>query len=298
MNAEPAFALVVPFFNEERNVKPVCHELKKTLQERLVGGELVLIDDGSNDTTGAILDELAADWPGCRVYHLERNQGQAAALLFAFSKTTAPVIVTMDGDGQNDPCDIPKLLAQLDKADMVVGARVARKDSWVRRYISRVANRVRANCLGDGVSDSGCALKVFRREVASAFIPIRTLYSFMPALAVAAGFRVTEEPVNHRCREHGRSRYTVRSFLLLPIIDFLGVAWFSSRRCNRGSRELPALDANTFGNQQSLALSQSNIDPIDVHAITTRQGPPQGKADTVATDDYRLSPVSHEPWLA
>ena len=209
MNAGLSFAVVVPFFNEERNVGPVCRELRKIVRKQLSGGELVLIDDGSNDATGAILDELAVNWPECRVYHFERNQGQSAALLFAFSKTTAPVIVTMDGDGQNDPRDIPKLLARLDEADMVVGAR-ARKDSWVRRYISRVANRVRANWLGDRVSDSGCALKAFRREVASAFIPIRTLYSFMPALAVAAGFRVTEEPVNHRCREHGSSRYTVR----------------------------------------------------------------------------------------
>jgi len=246
MHAGPSFTVVVPFFNEERNVEPVCHELKEILQKQLPQGELVLVDDGSNDATGAILDELAVNWPECRVYHFERNQGQSAALLFAFSKTTAPVIVTMDGDGQNDPRDISKLLARLDEADMVVGARVSRKGSWVRRCISRVANRVRANWLGDRVSDSGCALKAFRREVTSAFIPIRTLYSFMPALAVEAGFRVAEEPVNDRCRQYGSSRYTVRSFLLFPIIDFIGVAWFNSRRCNWRSREVPALDANGF----------------------------------------------------
>src|SRR5207237_8345434 len=109
---------------------------------------------------------------------------------------------------------------------MVVGIRVKRKDSWLRRKISRIANAIRANILHDGVSDTGCGLKVFRREVVTAFIPIKTLYSFMPALAVAAGFRVVEEPVNHRPRQHGSSKYAVTSFLLLPVLDFLGLRWF------------------------------------------------------------------------
>ena len=240
MNRRPSFALVVPFFNEERNVEPVCDELKEILQKELSGGELVLIDDGSSDATGAILDRLTSTWPECRVYHLDRNQGQSAALLFAFGKTTAPVIVTMDGDGQNDPRDISKLLARLDDADMVVGARVARKDSWLRRCISRVANLVRARLFKDSLSDSGCALKAFRREVTDAFIPLRTLYAFMPTLALGAGFRVVEQPVNHRYRKHGRSRYSARNFLLFPIVDFIRLAWFNFRRCDRRCGEVSA----------------------------------------------------------
>jgi len=236
MSKRPSFAVVVPFFNEEQNIEPVCDELAEILQTELPGGELVLIDDGSNDATGARLDKVAVKWPECRVYHLDRNEGQSAALLFGFKRTTAPVIVTMDGDGQNDPHDISKLIARLDEADMVVGARVARKDSWLRRYMSRVANRVRANLFKDGLSDSGCALRVFRREVTSAFIPIKALYAFMPTLAIAAGFRVIEQPVNHRYRKHGRSRYTARSFFFYPIIDFVGLAWFISRRCDRKRR--------------------------------------------------------------
>ena len=239
MTGSPSFAVVVPFFNEEEGIATVCAELKEVLGEQLPGGEIFLVDDGSSDTTGAKLDAFAHGWPECRVFHLAENQGQSAALLFAFDRVTAPVIVTMDGDGQNDPRDIPRLLERLDEADMVVGARVDRKDSWARRKISRIANRVRSHWLGDGVSDSGCALKVFRREVASAFIPVRTLYSFMPALAVAAGFRVAEVPVNHRPRRHGRSRYSVKSFLLFPIIDFIGIGWFCSRRCRHGARRQP-----------------------------------------------------------
>jgi Glycosyl transferase family 2/Peptidase propeptide and YPEB domain len=231
MNGKPSFALVIPFFNEEKNVGIVCGELRSLLESQLADSEVVLVDDGSSDQTGAKLDEIARNWPACRVFHFKKNQGQSAALLFGFSKTNAPVLVTMDGDGQNDANDIPKLLGRLREADMVVGARINRQDSWVRRKISRIANLVRSSALGDGVSDSGCALKVFRREVVGAFIPIKTLYSFMPALAVAAGFRVVEQPVNHRPRAHGDSRYSVRSFLLLPIVDFIGLKWFRSRRC-------------------------------------------------------------------
>ena len=231
MIGNPSFAVVVPFFNEEGNAGIVCRELRSLLEAELPDGEVILIDDGSSDRTGANLDEIARNWTACSVFHLEENRGQSAALLFGFSKTTAPVVVTMDGDGQNDPHDIPKLLARLEEADMVVGARMERQDSWMRRKISRIANRVRSTWLGDGVSDAGCALKVFRREVVSAFIPIRTLYSFMPSLAVAAGFRVVEEPVKHRRRQHGDSKYSVRSFLILPIIDCLGLRWFRARRC-------------------------------------------------------------------
>ncbi|MEO5719347.1 MAG: glycosyltransferase family 2 protein [Chthoniobacterales bacterium] len=239
MSGNLAFAVVVPFFNEEKTVAGVCRELHEVLENALTDGEVILIDDGSSDRTGAALDEIAQGWMACRVYHLAENQGQSAALLFGFAKTTAPVLVTMDGDGQNDPHDIPKLLARLEEADMVVGARVDRQDTWARRKISRVANLIRSDGLGDGVSDSGCALKVFRREVVNAFIPIRTLYSFMPALAVAAGFRVVEEPVRHRARLGGTSKYTVRSFLLLPIVDFLGLRWFRARRCRVAPRSLP-----------------------------------------------------------
>ncbi len=228
---EPLFSVVIPFFNEKENIAAVCQELRLVLQTMLPGGEVILIDDGSTDGTDGIMDRLTVSWPEFRVYHLPGNGGQSAALLFGFRKALAQVIVTMDGDGQNDPRDIPRLFGRLRAADMVVGIRTERADSWARRKISRVANLIRAHWLRDGVSDAGCALKVFRREVADAFIPIRTLYSFMPALAVAAGFQVLEEPVTHRPRPHGRSRYTIRSFLLLPIVDFIGLSWFSARRC-------------------------------------------------------------------
>jgi dolichol-phosphate mannosyltransferase len=136
----------------------------------------------------------------------------------------------MDGDGQNCPADVPGLLAGRGNADMIVGIRQNRQDSWLRRKISRLANAVRSRILGDGMRDGGCALKVFRREVVSSFIPIRTLYSFMPAMAVAAGFRVVEAPVTHRARGGGKSNYGLQVFLWRPVLDLLGVWWFSRRR--------------------------------------------------------------------
>ncbi len=246
MNQTPAIAVVVPFFNEAGNLETFCAELREVITQELSAVEVALINDGSSDETGAKLDAIARNWPEARAFHFRENRGQSAALLFGFSKTTAPIIVTLDGDGQNDPHDIPRLLARLAEADMVVGVRVDRQDSWMRRRISRIANQVRSDLLGDGLSDAGCALKAFGREVADAFIPIRTLYSFMPALAVAAGFRVVEEPVRHRARAHGVSRYTTASFLFLPIVDFIGLRWFRARRC-RGAGSSRFRNSPTIG---------------------------------------------------
>jgi glycosyltransferase involved in cell wall biosynthesis len=160
----------------------------------------------------------------------ERNHGQAAALLVGMRQARGVVIVTLDGDGQNVPSDIPVLLDALDGADLVVGIRQARQDSRLRLAMSRVANAIRARCLRDGVQDSGCGLKVMRRDVVDAFIPIRTLYSFIPALAVAAGYRVVECPVRHRARHAGEAHYGLRTFAWRPLVDMIGVWWFTRRR--------------------------------------------------------------------
>ncbi len=240
MIKQPSLAVIVPFFNEEEAVARVCNELRSVLDLRLPDTEVILLDDGSADRTGEKLDRIAATWPQCRVFRLGQNRGQSAALLFGFGKAEAPILATMDGDGQNDPNDLVRLLCRLDEADMVVGKRANRQDSWTRRTVSRIANLVRSEWLGDGVADAGCALKVFRREVAEAFIPIRTLYSFMPALAVAANYRVVEEPVHHRRRVNGTSKYSTRSFLLWPIIDFIGLTWFRGRRCHLRNNRRPA----------------------------------------------------------
>lgn len=226
------FSVVIPFYNEANGVTFFLEEFATALSQQSGSAEVLLVDDGSSDGTTAILLKTAAERSGWRVVEQRPNQGQAAALYRGILLASAPVVVTLDGDGQNDPADIGAMLARLAEsgADMVAGVRVQRNDSWLRRRMSRIANGVRSRILRDGVRDTGCGLKAFRREVAGAFLPIRTLYSFMPALAVAAGFRVVEQPVGHRARRADVSKYGLGVMLWRPLLDLLGVWWFTRRR--------------------------------------------------------------------
>jgi glycosyltransferase involved in cell wall biosynthesis len=222
--------VVIPFYNEEGSAGSVLAELRAELERTELPYEVVTVDDGSTDGTAVTLGIAAGKDPRVRLLRFTRNQGQAAALYWGLRQARAPLVVTMDGDGQNDPADIPRLLAALGEADMVVGIRADRNDRWLRRVMSRLANAVRGRLLRDHLHDSGCALKVFRRDVIDSFLALRTLYSFMPAMAVAAGFRVIEVPVRHRARTAGRSSYGLRAFLWRPLLDLLGMWWFTHRR--------------------------------------------------------------------
>lgn len=230
MTDRPDLSVVIPFYDEEQCAAFVLDEVRATLDPLGLSYEVVAVDDGSSDGTAVALAASARDDPRFRILRWEPNRGQAAALYWGLRAARAPVVVTMDGDGQNDPAEIPALLSDLDEADMVVGIRLARRDSWLRRRMSRLANAVRGRLLRDDMRDSGCALKVFRREVIESLIPIRTLYSFMPAMAVAAGFRVVQREVRHRPRRGGRSSYGLWKFLWRPLLDLLGMWWFSRRR--------------------------------------------------------------------
>lgn len=226
----PSLSVVVPFYDEEACAGRLLLEIRRVMEGLDQSYEVLAIDDGSTDRTSQILTAESAVDPRLRVLRWERNRGQAAALYHGLKNARGAIIITMDGDGQNDPEDIPNLLAHLDRADMVVGVRATRRDSWLRRVMSRGANRVRGWLLNDHMHDSGCALKVFRRPVVEALIPIRTLYSFMPALALAAGFRLAEVEVRHRRRRGGVSSYGLRQFLWRPLLDLAGVLWFINRR--------------------------------------------------------------------
>lgn len=226
----PEISVVIPFYNEEEVVVSVVEEVLVALRTLGLRYEVLAVDDGSSDHTGELLDEAARRDAGLRVLHQRPNRGQAAALYRGLRAARASIVATMDGDGQNDPADLSALLPLLAQADMVVGIRATRNDSWLRRRMSRLANAVRGRVLRDHMRDSGCALKVFRREVVDAFIPIRTLYSFMPALAVAAGFRLSQQVVHHRARRGGTSSYGLRQFLWRPLLDLLGIWWFTRRR--------------------------------------------------------------------
>jgi len=223
--------MVIPVYNEEDVIGSLLDEVRSFANSWQVDYELLLIDDGSSDRTPLIARDRFANWSQGRLIRLSRNSGQAAALYHGMKCARGEVVILMDGDGQNDPLDIPKLLAPLDQFDMVVGVRVNRQDSFVRRKMSLLANAIRERILRDGVTDSGCGIKAFHRRVVEAFVPIRTLYSFMPALAISAGFSLRQVPVHHRARKGGKSKYGVRQFLWRPLLDLFGVWWFSHRRC-------------------------------------------------------------------
>lgn len=225
------YSVVIPFFNEAGAVTELLAELRLTMDRLGQPFEVILIDDGSVDTTLANLAACAAQWPACRCGSFAHNQGQAAALLRGFHEARGRWIITLDGDGQNNPDDIPQLIAAAAEGfDMVVGIRASRQDTWQRRTMSRLANAVRGKLLRDNLRDSGCALKIFRREIVESFWPIRSLYSFLPAFAISAGWRVTEIPVRHRERRTGVSKYGFGTFAWRPMVDMLALWWLLRHR--------------------------------------------------------------------
>lgn len=223
------FSVVVPFHNEGAVAFAVVDELCRSLEALNLRWEAILVDDGSSDQTGSELHRAAARWPACRIVTLARNQGQGRALYEGFAACRGELIGMMDGDGQNVPGDFGKLLALLGRADLVVGIRGERNDSWARRIASRIANTIRGRVLGDRVRDAGCALKVFRWEVSRAFVPIAMLNPFMPALAVAHGFRLAQVAVGHRPRRAGASHYGLSRILVKPALEMLTVWWLMRR---------------------------------------------------------------------
>ncbi len=221
----PDFSVVIPLYNEAQNVPVLQAEIRTALAGRHY--ELILVDDGSTDATA----EAVERGPGVRLLRFAQNAGQSAAMLAGMRAATAPVIVLLDGDLQNDPADIPRLLDALaGGADLVCGFRAKRQDSPMKKITSRVANFVRSRFVGDGVRDTGCTLKAMRRECVSALVPFKGVHRFIPALIKSAGFRVAEIPVHHRPRRFGSSKYGLGNRAVRATLDMLGVRWLQARR--------------------------------------------------------------------
>jgi dolichol-phosphate mannosyltransferase len=245
MNAPgPLLTVLIPLFNEAPNVAPLLAELRATLASPVfapsAGGaaaiEVLLVDDGSTDDTAGQLAAAAAAWDVVRVERFPVNRGQAAALWWGFRHARGAWIATLDGDGQNPPDQLTALWSRRDSADLICGRRVRRHDTLLRRVMSGVANPVRRALLRDGVRDTGCSLKLMRREVVDSFFPIRTLYSFLPAFAVAGGWQVLEVPVEHRPRRAGESKYGLRAMAVYPLLDLLALGWLLRRTLRPGHR--------------------------------------------------------------
>ena len=232
----PQLSVVVPVHDEAENLPPLVDEIARALDGRLAY-EIVCVDDASEDATPTRLAELARARPQVRFLRHRRRGGQSAAIASGVAAAHAAVIATLDGDGQNDPADIPRLLRIFDQAGaeaqgrlMVAGHRVRRRDSWTRRMAGRVANAVRARLLGDATPDTGCGLKVFSRAAFLAMPRFDHMHRFLPALMLRQGGRVVSVPVHHRPRARGRSNYGVWDRLWVGIVDLLGVMWLERRR--------------------------------------------------------------------
>jgi dolichol-phosphate mannosyltransferase len=223
----PAVSVVVPLFNEEENVPLLQAELTAALNG--LDYEIIFVDDGSVDRT---VERIAPD-PRVRLVQFERNAGQSAAIYAGLQSARGEVAVLIDGDLQNDPADIPKLLLEIRSgADLVCGYRAQRKDTVVKRITSRVANFVRSRFTKDGVRDTGCTLKAMKHECIGALVPFKGMHRFIPALVKGAGYRLVEIPVNHRPRKFGQSKYGLGNRALRATTDMFGVRWLLSRRLN------------------------------------------------------------------
>jgi glycosyltransferase involved in cell wall biosynthesis len=208
MTSTPELSIVVPLYNEERNVVPLFDELTKTLRAAGISYELLLVDDGSRDRTFEALQRIQAADPRVRVVRFARNFGQTAAFAAGFAHARGRFIVTIDGDLQNDPADIPRLLATAREYDIVCGWRKDRKDDFLTRHVpSVVANWLLGVVSGVRIHDNGCSLKVFRAEVVKPLKLRPGSHRYLPALASQLGARVTEVVVNHRARQFGESKY-------------------------------------------------------------------------------------------
>ena len=228
----PAFSVVVPLYNEEANVPILQEELRVALSGP--DYEIIFVDDGSVDRTAERIETA----PNICLIRFEKNSGQSAAIYAGLTAARGATVVIIDGDLQNDPADIPKLLAEIARgADLVCGYRLKRQDTVAKRLTSRIANAVRSRYTKDGVRDTGCTLKAMRRECVSALFPFKGMHRFIPALVKAAGYRLVEIPVNHRPRRFGQSKYGLGNRALRATIDMFGVRWLLSRRLNYKIRE-------------------------------------------------------------
>jgi len=244
LTSVPDLSVVIPVHDEQDNVGPLAHDVDAALTG-VLEYEIVFVDDASMDSTFPRLVGLSRDNPRIRVLRHVQRCGQSTALRTGVTHARAALVATLDGDGQNDPGDIPRLLATLATTDaqvsrtLVAGHRVKRRDSRLVRFSSRLANLVRSRILRDETPDTGCGLKVFGRSLFLELPYFDHMHRFMPALVRRAGGRVISVPVNHRPRLTGRSHYGVRNRLWTGIVDLVGVMWLTRRAKVVTATEMP-----------------------------------------------------------
>ncbi len=228
--SEPTLSLVVPAFNEAESLAELVNEIDRALAPMALPWELVLVDDGSTDDTLAAMKSLARSEPRIRIFRHRKNAGQSAALATGFRHARGAFVVTLDADLQNDPADIPRLLAELERGwDVVSGVRVERRDSFVRKASSRIANAVRNWATDEAITDVGCSLKAYRADFLRDLPLFTGMHRFLPTLVRWNGARVTEIPVSHRPRRHGVAKYGIGNRLFRALADLMAVRWMRRR---------------------------------------------------------------------
>ena len=234
---DPELSIVAPAFDEEENLEPLYERVRASL-DGLLTWELVLVDDGSRDDSAAVIRRLVERDSRVRGVLLERNSGQTAATFAGIRVASGGIIATIDADLQNDPADLPGMVRLLGDADSVVGYRVDRQDTFVRRASSRIANAVRNRVSGDVVRDTGCSLKVFRAPAIRSVPVFEGMHRFLPTLLRQRGYRVLEFPVHHHPRRAGRSKYGISNRALRASVDLLAVRWMKSRLVDGAVKEV------------------------------------------------------------
>lgn len=222
-------SIVIPVFNEDQNVVPLAEEIMTVLDGLPGGFEIILVDDASTDSTASLIKEIRH--PQVRGVFHRVNCGQSAAVASGFQAARGEWVATLDGDGQNDPADLPAMLRQAikDDVDCITGVRTKRQDNFIRRFSSRVANGFRNWITGDQVSDSGCGIRVVRRSALREIPAFNGMHRFLPTLLRGQGFSVVERAVNHRERLRGTSKYGVHNRLWRGIRDCFGIRWYLKR---------------------------------------------------------------------
>lgn len=255
----PSISVVVPVKDEAENLELLIDEIRASLDAHFAGQndtyEIVYVDDGSVDATPQILRDLMTRMPNLRTLRHRQSCGQSAAIASGVEAALAPLIGMLDGDGQNDPADMPALLDRYDAESaestgepvMIVGHRAKRRDTWLKRVSSKVANAVRRGLLRDDTPDTGCGLKVFSRDAFIGLPRFDHMHRFLPALMLRAGGRVISVPVNHRARERGASKYGLWNRVWVGIVDMFGVMWLA-RRVARP--EIETLDSQDTSERQ------------------------------------------------
>ncbi len=220
----------MPVFNEAENLPLLVPKLVEVLNRLGLTYEMVFVDDGSLDLSRKILKEMSLQYPQLRILGFKENRGLSSALIAGIREARGRWVVTLDSDLQNDPEDIPKLLAYLDRYDMVTGWRQKREDPWLKRVSSRIANGIRNWISGENIQDSACTLRVFKKECLKDIPIFNGMHRFLSTLVKIKGYRIIEIPVLHHPRKFGKSKYNIRNRMVRSFVDLLAVRWMKRRQ--------------------------------------------------------------------